>query len=147
MSSTLDFNYHMICWWLPPLYLQHTPFSKLNNISNCILYICIFQVQYVKNWSFFFSLKAAHLLGSPNSKMVMVLWVHLVASDSCSSMNCSPPGFSVHKIFQAKKLDWVAISSSRGIFQTQGWNLHLSAFPALQADSFPSKPSGKLHKW
>lgn len=39
MSSTLYFNYHLICWWLPPLNLQHTPFSKLNNIPNCILYI------------------------------------------------------------------------------------------------------------
>ena len=29
-------------------------------------------------------------------------------------MNCSPPGFSVHGILQAKILDWVAIPFSRG---------------------------------
>ena len=29
-------------------------------------------------------------------------------------MDCSPPGSSVHGIFQAKILEWVAISSSRG---------------------------------
>ena len=29
-------------------------------------------------------------------------------------MNCSPPGSSVHGIFQARILEWVAISSSRG---------------------------------
>ena len=29
-------------------------------------------------------------------------------------MNCSPPGFSVHGVFQARILEWVAISSSRG---------------------------------
>ena len=31
-------------------------------------------------------------------------------------MNCSPPGSSVHGIFQARLLEGVAISSSRGIF-------------------------------
>ena len=32
----------------------------------------------------------------------------------CDSMDCSPPGFSVHMILQARILEWVAISSSRG---------------------------------
>ena len=32
-------------------------------------------------------------------------------------MDCSPPGFSVHGIFQARILEWVAISSSRGFPQ------------------------------
>ena len=32
----------------------------------------------------------------------------------CDSMDCSPPGSSVHGIFQARILKWVAISSSRG---------------------------------
>jgi len=31
-----------------------------------------------------------------------------------NSMDCSPPGSPVHGIFQAKLLEWVAISSSRG---------------------------------
>ena len=38
----------------------------------------------------------------------------------CDPMDCSPPGFSVCGIFQARILEWVAISSSRGIFLTQG---------------------------
>ena len=28
----------------------------------------------------------------------------------CNSMNCSPPGSSIHEIFQARTLEWVAIS-------------------------------------
>ena len=32
----------------------------------------------------------------------------------CNTMNCSPPGSSVHGIFQARVLEWVAISISRG---------------------------------
>ena len=32
----------------------------------------------------------------------------------CNPMDCSPPGFSVHGILQARTLEWVAMSSSRG---------------------------------
>ena len=35
----------------------------------------------------------------------------------CDPMNCSLPGFSVHGILQAKILEWVAISFSRGSSQ------------------------------
>ena len=38
-------------------------------------------------------------------------------------MDCSPPGSSVHGISQARILVGIAISSSRGIFPTQGLNL------------------------
>ena len=37
-------------------------------------------------------------------------------------MDCSLPGFSVHGIFQARVLEWVAISFSKGIVLTQGSN-------------------------
>ena len=40
----------------------------------------------------------------------------------CNPIDCSPPGFSVHGILQAKILEWVAILFSRGIFLTQGSN-------------------------
>ena len=32
----------------------------------------------------------------------------------CDPIDCSPPGFSVHGVFQARIVGWVAISSSRG---------------------------------
>ena len=32
----------------------------------------------------------------------------------CDPMDCSPPGSSVHGILQARILEWVAISFSRG---------------------------------
>ena len=40
-------------------------------------------------------------------------------------MDRSPPGSSVHGIFQARILEGVAISLPRGIFPTQGPNWHL----------------------
>ena len=41
---------------------------------------------------------------------------------SCDLMDCSLPGSSIHGISQARILEGVAISSSRGIFPTQGSN-------------------------
>ena len=35
----------------------------------------------------------------------------------CDPMDCSPPGSSVHGIFQARGLEWIAISFSRGSSQ------------------------------
>ena len=46
---------------------------------------------------------------------------HSVMSDSYDSMACSPPGFSVHGILQARILEWMAISSSRGSSRPRDW--------------------------
>ena len=37
------------------------------------------------------------------------------------SIDCSPPGSSVHGILQARTLEWVAMSSSRASFQPRDW--------------------------
>ena len=57
-------------------------------------------------------------------------------------VDCSPPGSSVHSILQTKILEWVAMSSSREIFQTQGSNLHLLRLLHWQAGSLPLVPLG-----
>ena len=41
------------------------------------------------------------------------------------SVDCSPPGFFVHGISQGRRMEWVAISSSRVIFPSQGSNSSL----------------------
>ena len=43
----------------------------------------------------------------------------------CKPMDSSLLGSSVHENFQARIPEWAAISSSRGIFPTQGSNLCL----------------------
>ena len=53
----------------------------------------------------------------------------------CHPMNRSLLGSSVHGIFQARVLEWVAISFSRGSSQRRS--------SALQADALPSEPPGK----
>ena len=39
----------------------------------------------------------------------------------CDPMECSLPGFSVHGIFKAIVLEWIAISFSRGSSQPRDW--------------------------
>ena len=54
-------------------------------------------------------------------------------------MDCNPPGSSVHRILQAKILEWVAIA-----FPENLPNLGIeSRSPALQGNSSPSEPPGK----
>ena len=68
-----------------------------------------------------------------------------VKSLSCVQLFVTPwtiyslPGSSVHGIFQARILEWVAISFSRD-FPDPGIE---PRSPALQADSLPSEPPGK----
>ena len=42
-------------------------------------------------------------------------------SDSCNPMDCSPPDSSIHKILQARILEWVALPFCRGSFQPRDW--------------------------
>ena len=40
---------------------------------------------------------------------------HFSSETLCDPMDCSPPGSSVHRILQARILEWVAMPSSRVI--------------------------------
>ena len=56
----------------------------------------------------------------------------------CDPTHCSPPGSSVHRIFQARILKWVCHFLFQGIFPDLG-----PESPALQADSLLSEPPGE----
>ena len=58
----------------------------------------------------------------------------------CDPIDCSLPGSSVHSIFQARVLEWVAISFSRGSSRLGD----RTQSPTLPADALPSEPPGKL---
>ena len=61
-----------------------------------------------------------------------VCWVIKLCLTLCNPMDCSLPGLSVCEIFQARILEGVAISFSRGIFLTPGMYCLL-----WQVDSLP----------
>ena len=61
----------------------------------------------------------------------------------CNPKDCSLPGSSVHGIFQARVLEWVAISFSRDL-PNPGIK---PGSPALQADVLLSEPPGKTSNY
>ena len=60
-------------------------------------------------------------------------------------MDCSLQGSSVHRILQARILEWVAISFSKNIPGDVPDSGVEPGSPVLQADSLPSEPLGKNH--
>ena len=56
----------------------------------------------------------------------------------CNPMDCSLPGSSGHGIFQARTLEWIAISFSTGSSWPKDQTCSLPQ--SLQADSLPSEP-------
>ena len=57
-------------------------------------------------------------------KCLISLFCYLVTKlclTLCNSLECSPPGSSVHGILQARILEWVAISFSRGSSGPKNW--------------------------
>ena len=56
----------------------------------------------------------------------------------CNSMGCSPPGSSKHGIFQARILEWVVISYSRGSSQPRDWT-HIPYVFCIADGSLPTE--------
>ena len=70
---------------------------------------------------------------------VCVCSVAQICLTLCDFMDCSLPGSSVHGIFSAAIVEWVAIPFSRDL-PNPGME---PRSPTLQVDSLPSEPPGK----
>ena len=79
---------------------------------------------------------------TPTSFCARVCLVAQLCPTLCDSMDCSPPGSSVHEIFQIRILEWVAISYSRGPSQLRIKPASLAS-PALAGGFFTTVPPGK----
>ena len=73
-----------------------------------------------------------------------------VMPNSWNSTDCSPPSSSIHRIFQARILEWVAISFSRGSSQRRQIFYQLS-YQGSPSDYllllFSTRLSGSLIDW
>ena len=81
------------------------------------------------------------------SKAIRLMCIHqalvsnaeeVKVSESCPTL-CDPMDRTVHGIFQARILEWVAVPFSRGFSQPR----IKPRSPALQVDSLPAEPPGK----
>ena len=63
----------------------------------------------------------------------------------CDAMDCNQSGSCIHWLFQARVLEWIAISFSRGSSWPRKRNEPRSL--TLQADALPSEPPGKRIKY
>ena len=64
--------------------------------------------------------------------------VKVKATQSCLTL-CDPMDYTVHGIFQARILEWVAVPFISGLFNP---GIEPRS-PALQVDSLPAEPPGK----
>ena len=66
----------------------------------------------------------------------------------CDPMDCNPPGSPVHGILQARILEWVAMTFSRGSSWTQGPRdlTCVSCSPCIAGRFFTTEPQGKPNK-
>ena len=106
--------------------------SEEKNVQSCNLYFLSLQ----RTFHFFF---------------ILVLYAMRVCSVTrscptlCDAIDYSPPDSSVHGLFQARILEWVAISSSGGL-PIPGFEPASpvsSASPALAGGFFTTEPPGK----
>ena len=73
----------------------------------------------------------SYYLNIPKALITKIVWwkvkvlIAQLCPTLCKPMDCSPPGSSVHKILQARILEWVCYLLLQGIFPTQGSNLGL----------------------
>ena len=97
------------------------PIPKKGNPKECSNYCTIALISHTNKWS-----EVTHFCPT-----------------LCKPMDCSPPG-SVHGIFQARILEWVAICFSRGSAQPRDWiGKWILYFWATRE----AQPGGKKKEW
>ena len=78
----------------------------------CLQIIIYYGLKVIGYYQNFFLLKISSIQRTPHLKYLK--WSRSVVSDSLRPVDCSPPSSTVHGILQARILQWVAISFSRG---------------------------------
>ena len=134
ISSTTD---HLLRYWI----------SDMSRFNLLILFFCLLQLEcklhevrvciYFVHW----------YIPSLQNKAYHMMCVCEVAQSCltlCAPMDCSPPGSSVHGIFQAGILEWDTISSCREYSLLRDGNWVSLYLLHCQADSLPLSHLGSL---
>ena len=97
---------------LPPPLSPYPTFSLLTPPQSKLL--LSFLMARAHHFRLLFHIFGALFLKTGNKKKQVYVLCAQLCPTVCHSMDCSPPGSSVHGIFQARILELVAISFSRG---------------------------------
>ena len=129
IKSTMSSNHLILCH---PLFFLPSIFPTIRGVSNELA----LHIRWPKYLSFSFSISPSNEYSGPIS--FRMDWLDLpevqgtlksllqhhncvlvsqLGPTLCDPMDYSPPGFSVHRILQARTLEWIAIPFSRGTFQ------------------------------
>ena len=92
IESVMPSNQLIFCH---PLFLLPSIFPSIRVFSN----ESVLHIRWPKYWSFSFSQVLSNVC------LYFFLLLAAVVSDSCDPMDCSPPGFSVNGILQARRLE------------------------------------------
>ena len=87
---------------------------SLKSLADASAHSCPCQANHTKAWCYILITISREVKWSESEVAQSCLTV-------CDPMDCSLPGSSVHGIFQAIVLEWIAISFSRGSSQPRDW--------------------------
>ena len=86
----------------------------MNTKHSVLLFLWLVFCQGIYRWLLETTSGRGSSFSAPDSSENLVCLSAQLCPTLCDPMDCSLPGSSVHGIFQAKILEWVAISSSMG---------------------------------
>ena len=105
------------------LFVEKVSFPSLNVFFTCVKNQ-LGKLVWVYFWFLYF-VPLIYVSISASSTQFWLLCVHVKLLQSCltlcSPMDCSPPDSSVLGILQARRLEWVAMSSTKGYSQPIDW--------------------------
>ena len=127
IESVMPSNHLILCFPLLLLLLIFPSFRDFSSES-------ALHIRWPKYWNFSFSTFSPSIKYSTLISFMIVWLISLLSKGLsrvfsfshvwlCDPMDCSLLGFSVHRILQARILQWVAISFSRGFSQPSDQNL------------------------
>ena len=114
-----------LIWWM--LWLREVTDVQKGKFPNVILWLMLLTTAW--QWTRMLSIakicwsqEGASLRSKEGKLPTLSLPCLWIQGQVCSCLlSCSLPGFSVHGIFQARVLEWAAISFSRGSSQPKNW--------------------------
>ena len=111
-------------FWKSDLLSQLLQASRFEGKEDLNLLLCIVLIFFLQESYYFLKIKITYWLKITTYAFNEILSESEVAQ-SCltlwDSVDCSLPGSSVHGILQARILEWVALSFSRGASQSRDW--------------------------